>query len=117
VLRVDGQRCGLVALELEKGVSVVLDDELDVFALAVESIAGHHRALKIDALIEPLGGGEFALGLGGFAFGFFGGDGDGDGRAAFVLAEREGEQEVADVFAVQRQRAQQGSVMGGESAV
>ncbi len=58
-----------------------------------------------------MGGGELALGLGCVALGFLGGDGDGDGSAAFVLAEREGEQDVTGVFAVQRQCPRQTAVV------
>ena len=62
--------------------------------------------------IKALGGGDLALGLGGFAFGFLGGGGHGDGRAAFVLAQRKYEQEDADVFAVEGQGARQRAVVG-----
>ena len=99
----------MVALELKQEVAVVCDDELHVFALAVEGVAGDDGVAEIDFLIETLGGGELALG--------FGGDGDGDGGAAFVLAECKGEQEVADVFAVKGERARQGAVVGGEPGV
>ena len=103
-----GEGGGLVALELKQEVAVMRDDELQVFALAVEGVAGDDGVAEIDTLIEALGGGELALGFGGFALGLLGGDGDGDGRSAFVLAEREGEQEVADVFAVDGEGARQG---------
>ena len=107
----------MVALELKQEVAVVCDDELHVFALAVEGVAGDDGVAEIDTLIEALGGGELALGFGGLAFGLLGGDGDGDGGAVFVLAEGEGEQEVADVFAVKGERARQGAVVGGEPGV
>ena len=81
-----GQGGGLVAFELKEDLTAVFDDELDVFALAVEGVAGHHRALEVDLSIEAFGGGDLPFGLGGFAFGFLGGDGDRHGRAAFMLA-------------------------------
>ena len=108
---------GLVALELKQEISVVFDDELHVFAFAVEGVAGDHGVAEINFLIEPLGCGELALGFGGFAFGFFGGDGDRDGRTAFVLAQSEREQKVADVFAVEGERTWQRAVVGGEPGV
>lgn len=96
-----GEGGGLVAFELEEEISAVLDDELHVFAFAVEGVAGDEGVVEIGGLIEALGGGEFAFGFGGFAFGFLGGDGDGDGGTGLVLAEGEGEEEVADVFTVE----------------
>ena len=63
------------------------------------------------------GGGLVALELGGLAFGFLGGDGHRHGRPAFVFAQGQGQQQVADVFAIQRQSARQGAVVGGEPSV
>ena len=37
----------------------------------------------------------------------------GDRRAALVLAQSEGEQEVADVFPIKGKRTRQGAVVGG----
>src|SRR5690606_19086966 len=108
----DGAFVGVAVgvFELKDLAGAVLVHGFALGTVAEVGVAGDGDVLEVDLVVQAVGHGLFAFAFVVVGFREVVGDADGDGSSGFVVAQADGEDGVADPFAIDGQR-------GGERAV